>query len=97
MRTIRSASRMTDRKPDTMFEMFNSTDVMDADIVNNSYSTHDEQAEHLETYIIPTIMTCPLVISIYVIIRLYRKLKQLNRVNNMNPPMWRLSAYETEL
>lgn len=82
-----------------MFKMFNSTDVMNGTGANNSHSIHDEQQpQHLESYIIPTIMTCPLVISIYVIIRLYRKLKQLNRANDMlNQPMWRMSAFETEL
>lgn len=58
-------------------------------------STNDRQ--HLESYIIPTVMSCPLVISIYIIVRLYRKLKLLNTADRYNPPILRMSAYETDL
>lgn len=96
VRTIRSV-------PITIYKIMklvmNSTDPMSKN--ENSTTLMSETGRndnHMEAYIIPTVMSCPLFVSIYIIVRLYRKLKQLNANNMYNSPILRMtSPYETDL
>lgn len=57
-----------------------------------------DQPRDIETYLIPSLMSCPLFVCLYIIYKLYKKLKLLNEANALNTPMLMFSSpFETDL
>jgi len=70
----------------------NQTDNQNSSSVTKSSDGHD-----IESYLVPTLMSCPLFVSMYIIYRLWKKVRQLNGMNNLNTPIYHMSAFETDL
>jgi len=76
----------------TAMKICNQTDV------RNSSSTSDSSHDHsIETYLVPTLMSCPLFVSMYIIYKLWKKVRRLNGENNLNSPIYHMAAFETDL
>lgn len=68
-------------------------------VPSNSSTVTDQpkNGHNLEMYLVPSLMSCPLFLSLYIIYKLYMKVRRMNEANALNTPILRLSAFETDL
>lgn len=91
---VSEPGRKDDRNPYILTTVkYNQTDIRNTSSVTHSSGTgHD-----IEAYLIPTIMSCPLFVTLYIIYKLWLKLKRMNRENSLNTPLYRMPSLETDL
>lgn len=72
--------------------------------VNRTYLNNTREAaakpethHELEMYLIPSIMACPLLTTLFIIYKLYKKLQRLRHIDSVSNPILRLEAFETDL
>lgn len=65
---------------------------------SSSQAVRSHGNQDLEKYLVPSLMSCPLIASMYVIYKLYKRVKQLSSRNTYTDlPMMRLEPFETDL
>lgn len=90
-RTVNESFQLVSNKTDSTMEMKPNSSTME---------TMSKNGHELETYLVPSLMSCPIFVSFYIIYKLYKKVRMLNQQNNVGGihiPMLRLEPFETDL